>query len=143
MYFSSLISNMKVTCFRIICFIFYFLQVPCFSVLKLWHTYTDSHPNRGATWTHNLLKKRSCFDKKNVLFKLNSQDEGHLDCNFFIFALTIHFKWFLLQFFSLGIQMHILILTGVQNGQISPYTYSYVVVYVCIFPSQKELKKDT
>ena len=39
--------------------------------------------------------------------------------------------------------MRILILTGVQNGQISLYTYSYVVVYVCTFPSQKELKKDT
>ena len=38
--------------------------------------------------------------------------------------------------------MHILILTGVQNEQISPYTYSFVVVYVCIFPSQKEFKKD-
>ena len=143
MYFSSLISNMKVTCFRIICFIFYFLQVPCFSVLKLWHTYTDSHPNRGSTWTHNLLKKWSYFDKKMYFSSLIPKMKVTQIAIFFIFALTIHFKWFLLQFFSLGIQMRILILTGVQNGQISLYTYSYVVVYVCTFPSQKELKKDT
>ena len=56
---------------------------------------------------------------KNVLFKFNFQNEGHLDANFLIYILTINRECLLFQLFIRGIRMHISILTGVQIGYIS------------------------
>ena len=50
---------------------------------------------------------------------LNYQDEGHLYANCLLYVLTIYPKYLLLQFLTCGIRMHIPILTGVQNGDIS------------------------
>ena len=45
----------------------YLLQMPSFSVLRLWYTYVDSHPNRVSKSTHKRLKKCSKFAKKCAL----------------------------------------------------------------------------
>ena len=65
------------------------LQVASFLVLKLPHTYAGPHPNRGLK-KDILAAKKAHVLLKNVLFKLNFQDEGHLDSNFLIYILTNH-----------------------------------------------------
>ena len=63
--FWSWICRWKVTWMQIHSFIFSFFNVkPFFLVLKLWHTYIYSHPNKGSKWSHMSLKKCSYFDKK-------------------------------------------------------------------------------
>ena len=51
--------------------------------------------------------------------KLILEDEGHLYGNFLFHILSIYCKFPLFQFLSRGIDMHIPILTGVQNERIS------------------------
>ena len=65
------------------------LQMASFLVLKLPHMYAGSHPNRGLK-KDTLAAKKGHVLLKNVLFKLNFQDEGHLDSNFLIYILTNH-----------------------------------------------------
>ena len=60
-----------------------------FLVLKLWHTYGHPHPNRGSKCTQNFLKDGHILIK-NVLLKINIQNEGHLDADFLIYILTIY-----------------------------------------------------
>ena len=81
--------------------------------------YAHSDPNRDSKWAHNLLKKWSYFDKKNVLLKINFQEKGHLGANVLIYILAIYRRCILFQLFSRGIRMHIPILIGVQKGHIS------------------------
>ena len=77
-----------------------------------------SHPNRGSKCMFKLLKNGHILIK-NVLLKINFQDEGHLDANFLIYILTIYCECLLFQFFNRDVRMHIPVLTGVQNGYIS------------------------
>ena len=67
-----------------------------------------------------MVKKWSYFDK-NVHLKLHLQDEGHLYVNFLISMITIYCTYLLFLFFSRGIRIHILMLTGIQNERISGY----------------------
>ena len=77
--------------------------------------YAPFYLNRGSKWTHNLQKKKKKKKKKNgriltrnVLLKINFQDEGHLDTSFWIYILAIE------NSFSLS---------------------SLVVTYICTMPS--------
>ena len=54
-----------------------------------------------------------------VPLKINFQDAGHLDANFFIYVLTIYCECFLFQFFNRLIRMNIPILIGIQKGRIT------------------------
>ena len=72
-------------------------------LLKLWHTYAYSHPNRGLKCTQMLIKN-GCILRKNVVLKINYQNEGHLDVNFLIYMVTIYGEYLLFQFFSRGIR---------------------------------------
>ena len=56
---------------------------------------------------------------KHVYFKVFFQNEGHFYANVLIFILTVYRKCLLLQFFRRGVRMHVVILTEVQNGNIS------------------------
>ena len=73
-------------------------------------------------------EKRQYFAKKCAFVKLNFHREGHLDANFLNFVLTIYRKWLLSQFFDRGIWMHILILTGVQNGRRSCWKNGHILI---------------
>ena len=91
-----------------------------FSVLKLWHTYAHSNPNRCSKWAHKSPKKKSYFVKKTFFFlRFFFRDEGDLYANSLFDVLTIYPKCYLLQFFSRGIRKHIPILTGFQNGRMN------------------------
>ena len=82
--------------------------MPYFSVFRLRHNYAGSHPNRTLK-KDILTAKNGHVLLKNILFKLNFQDEGQLDSNFLIYILTFIVNAF---FFS-----------------------SQVVAYVWVFPS--------
>ena len=58
--------------------------------------YAHSRPNRGSKWTHNLLKNGRNLTR-NILLKVNYQDEVHLDASSWIYILTIYRECF---FFS-------------------------------------------
>ena len=90
--------------------------MPSFLVLRLRHTYAGSPLNRGLKKQIS-SKKWSCF-AKNILFKLNLSDEGHLNSDFSIYILTLFLDLFP-DFLSRGIHMGIPILTEVQKGHIS------------------------
>ena len=61
-----------------------------FSVLRLWHTHTHLHPNKGSKRTYLQLKTGSYFAIK-LLMKINFELEGHLyaNCLFCIFSFFI------------------------------------------------------
>ena len=108
---------MMVTCMLIASFRSHHLpQALSFSVLRLWHTCADSHPNKGFEKGH--ISDLNIF-AKNILLKLNFKDEGHVDANFLIYILTIYREFLRFQFFSRLIRMHTLTLTVVQNAPIS------------------------
>ena len=67
--------------------------------------------------THNFLKNGSIFIK-NVLLRINFQDESHLDAIFLIYILTIYDECVIFQLFIRGIRIPNIILTGVQNERI-------------------------
>ena len=73
------------------------------------------------------------YFEKNVLLKINFQDEGHLDANFWIYILTIYSECFLFQFFNCDIHMHIAIRTGVQNGCIIHRKNSHILLRNVLF----------
>ena len=55
---------------------------------------------------------------KNVLLKLNLQDEGHLYAKCLFYILSFCYRSLLFQFFSRGIRMYIAVLAAAQRGQI-------------------------
>ena len=143
MYFWRLILNMKVTC--LFC-IFSCFNKCFFSILKWWHRH-DGHlysccllyiftfcckclPFQflgygiGMKWItgwtngHNLLK--------NILFRLNFQDEGKLYANCLYYILSFYVTCILFQFLGCGIGTHISILKRVQNGWI--YTWKAMIL---------------
>ena len=94
--------------------------MPSFLVLRLQHTQAGTHPNRSLK-KDTLAAKNGYVLLKNILFKLNFQDEGHLDSNFLIDILTTHRECLLFQFLSRDICMDIATLTGVQKEHINSY----------------------
>ena len=95
----------------------YLSYMPSFSDLTLWQTYSHSHANSCSKRTAYLLKNGHIFIK-DVLLKLNFQDEGHLRANCLFFILSLCLKSVLSPYFSCGIRMHISIITGVRKGHI-------------------------
>ena len=89
----------------------YLLYMHSFSVLTLWHTYADSHPDNGSKRSHYGLENCHIL-LKNVLLKMNFQH-----CLFYI--LTFYHKLLLFQFLGRRICLQIPILTGVQKGHVS------------------------
>ena len=91
--FWNLFFEMKITCMPIACFaIWLFTVIDFFSVISLWRTYACSYPNSGSKRTHYRLK--------NVLLKLNFQDERHLYANrLFIFS-SLALDTFFFVFYS-------------------------------------------
>ena len=89
----------------------YLLYMHSFSVLTLWHTYADSHPDNGSKRSHYGLENCHIL-LKNVLLKMNFQH-----CLFYI--LTFYHKLLLFQFLGHRICLQIPILTGVQKGHVS------------------------
>ena len=59
-----------------LCFLCYIFVIErkslLISVLKPWHTYAHSHPNRSSNWTHKSLKKQS-FAQKYSFWSLFSK----------------------------------------------------------------------
>ena len=82
----------------------------------------------------NKKKKNGRILTRNVLLKINFQDEGHLDTSFWIYILAIE-NFFSLNSFSLSrdIHMHNAILTGVQNGRISSQKNSHILLENVLF----------
>ena len=91
------------------------MQITSLLVLKSWHKYAHSHPDRGLKCMQDLLKNGHILIK-NILLMINFQDEGHLDANFLIYILTIYSECLHFQFLARGIRG---ILTGVQNGRMT------------------------
>ena len=89
--------------------------MPSFSVLMFWHN------------GHILIK--------NVLLKINFQDESHLNANFLIYILTIYTECLLFKFFSRDIRMHIAILKRVHNERISRRKKQSYFAKKCSFSS--------
>ena len=56
---------------------------------------------------------------KNVLLKMNFQNEGHSDAHCLLYVLSIYRKCFLFQFLGCDIRMHIPILIAVEKGHIT------------------------
>ena len=76
--------------------------MPSFLVLRLRRICAGSHPNRGFK-KDTLAAKNGRVLLKNILFKLNLQDERQLDSSFLIYIR----ECLLFQFVSRGIPMHI------------------------------------
>ena len=114
--FSSGDIGMTVTCIPVACFIFLLFAVNAlfqflgYSIGMKWIT--------GWTNGHNLLK--------NILFRLNFQDEGKLYANCLYYILSFYVTCILFQFLGCGIGTHISILKGVQNGWI--YTWKAMII---------------
>ena len=89
-----------------------------FSVFNYNNTYGEYHPNRGFTMDTSLVKIMVIFCSK-MFFEAFFQDEDHLYANCLFYNLTIYRQYFFFQFLSLGIRMHIPILTGVQKRRIT------------------------
>ena len=88
-----------------------------FSVLRLWHTYADSHPSKSSK-KDTLAAKKWWYFVENALLKLNFQHDGHLHANCLIYIVTISFKCLVFQFLDCGIRVQIPVLTEVQIGRI-------------------------
>ena len=89
--FWNLFFEMKITCMPIACSVIWLFTVnDFFSVLSLWRTYACFHPNSGSKRTHYRLK--------NVLLKLNFQDEGHLYANRLFYILFFSRRYLLFRF---------------------------------------------
>ena len=120
MYFWRLIFKIKVSCMTTVCFALSSFALNAFFFQFLSRDIRMQIPIVKRVQNGCLSRwKNSRILIKNLISKFNFQDEGHLDVNFLIYFLTIYCKCLLFQFFSCGIPMHILILTGVQNGRIS------------------------
>ena len=65
--------------------------------------------------------KNSHILLKIVLFDAKFQGEGHLYANYFFYILAICRKCLRIQISRCGTRMHIPIITGVENGQISSW----------------------
>ena len=61
----------------------------------------------GIQNVSQMLLKNGCILSKNVVLKINYQNEGLLDVNFLIYMLTIYGEYLLFQFFSRGIRTYI------------------------------------
>ena len=81
----------------------------------------------GVQKGHISLWKMVIFCYKNVLLKLNLQDEGHFDSNCLLYILSFYLKRLLFQFFTRGIRMDISILTRVQRGHISGQKHGHIL----------------
>ena len=68
----------------------------------------------------SLVKIMVIFCSKMV-FEAFFQDEDHLYANCLFYNLTIYRQYFFFQFLSLGIRMHIPILTEVQKRRITTW----------------------
>ena len=106
----------SLVCSLLVLYSNYLLQMPCFSVLRLWHTYVDSNPNRGSKSSHQRLKKCSKFAEKCTFEPYFPTFKLYANCSFHIFAFQR--KFLLFEFLSRGMRLHIPILTGVQIGRI-------------------------
>ena len=87
----------------------------------------------------SLQKKLSHFAKKPFFFffKPYFQDEGDLYANSLFNVLTLYHKCYLFQFLRCDIQMHIPMLTGVQNGCMNlRKKFSFAEKYL-LFPQMK------
>ena len=91
-----------------------------FPVFNYNNTYGEYHPNRGFTMDTSLVKIMVIFCSK-MFFEAFFQDEDHLYANCLFYNLTIYRQYFFFQFLSLGIRMHIPILTEVQNRRITTW----------------------
>ena len=106
---------MNVTCMPIACFMFWlftantFFQFLSCGIRMYIPILTMVQKRRIAGW------KMVIFAKKNILLKLNLQDEGHLHANCLFYILYFCFKYFIFQLFSCCIRMHVLILPEVQK----------------------------
>ena len=119
MYCRSLISELKVPCMPITCFIFsLFPLYAIFSVHSLDHVYTHYHPNWGSKCTHQQLKNGHIL-LKNLLLTPIFQDDGHLYANCLFYVLSFCLKCLIFQFLNRDIGTQIAILTGIENGRIS------------------------
>ena len=89
--FWNLFSEIKATLILTACIIFWFFieNALFFSFLVVVYD-----PNRGWKWSLNWWKNDRMLIK-NVIFKLNFQDEGQLDTNFLIFILFITNAFFI------------------------------------------------
>ena len=103
MYFSSLISKLKVTCMSIVPSRLSLFSVNSFFlVLKSWYTDALCHPNMGSERRIVKKKNRRILIKKNVLLKLNFQNKGHLYTNSLFHILSFCLRCLFLQFLSRG-----------------------------------------
>ena len=103
----------------IACFIYWLFILNAFSFSSLVVAYVCTFlACRGSKWTHKSTKNQSFFTKENVFF-------WSLFSNCLFCILNIYHKCLFLQFLGCGISMHIPILTGVQNGQISSWKNGY------------------
>ena len=64
---ASFLRRRSLVCPLLVLCVDYLLQMPSFSVIRLWYTYVVSHPNRVSKSTHKRLKKCSKFAKKCAL----------------------------------------------------------------------------
>ena len=115
--------------------------MPSFSVVRLWHKYAHSHPNRGSKYTHQYWRSGRIL-LKDVLLKLIFQDEGHLHVSCLFYMLSIYCQSLLFQFLSHGIRMHITILTWNMDNSLAEKKRSYFTINVLFqfwFPSGRSL----
>ena len=100
--------------------------------LHLWYTYTHSHPSRGSKGRISGWKNCHIL-LKNVLLRLNFQDEGHFYAICLFYILSFCLKCLPFQFLSCGMRMHILVLTGVQNGYINSWKNCHIWLIMACF----------
>ena len=82
----------------------------------------------GSQNGHITRLKDSVIFAKNILFEASLHDEGHFYANCLFYIRTIYLKCHLFQFFSRDIRIHIVILTGVQNGHTSLRKNSHILL---------------
>ena len=104
--------------------------MPSFSVVRLWHKYAHSHPNRGSKYTHQYWRSGRIL-LKDVLLKLIFQDQGYLHVSCLFYMLSIYCQSLLFQFLSHGIRMHITILTWNMDNSLAEKTV--IFYYKCTF----------
>ena len=120
MFFWKCISETKITCMPIVCFVVSPLCLKCllFQIrthgIRM-HVSIRTGVEKGQIGGY----KNVCILLKEVLLKLNFKHKGHVYTNCLFYILDNYWKRRIFQFLPCGIPMHIPILTGVQIGQIS------------------------
>ena len=113
MFSLKLISEMKVTCMPIVCFIFSPFVLHVYSFRSSQVAYACTFPSeQGSETTYYGLKNGYIL----LLLKLNFERKGGLYANCLFYILDICCKRRLFHFLPCGIRMHIHLLTGVEKG---------------------------